>query len=436
MILSKLFGTKSQREIKKLSSEVDKINHSYKLFSEKSDEDLVNRTKELRHFVISTRDEKINSVKDITDKKIRDEKILKAEQGALDLIMTEAFAIVKVICERMCGESWSISGQKVTWNMIPYDVQILGAIILHKGKVAEMKTGEGKTLVATMPIYLNALTGRGVHVITVNDYLAQRDAEWMGEVYKRLGLTVGYILNSMDNMKRREMYSRDITYGTNNEFGFDYLRDNMALQSEDKVQRGHSFAIVDEVDSVLIDEARTPLIISGAVDTPVDETFTKLKPGVQNLVKKQTSLVSDLVKEARNYIDQEDEENAGLKLLQAQRGMPKHRQVMKIFQETGMLKLAQETESIYTRDKKMHEVDGDLYFAIEEKSHVMDITEKGRNLLSPDNPDTFIIPDLGELLLEVEERHGLSEKKKKLKKRKLINYMLKEVVLSIILINY
>ena len=418
MILSKLFGTKSQREIKKLSSEVDKINHSYKLFSEKSDEDLVKRTKELRHFVISTRDEKINSVKDITDKKIRDEKILKAEQGALDLIMTEAFAIVKVICERMCGESWSVSGQKVTWNMIPYDVQILGAIILHKGKVAEMKTGEGKTLVATMPIYLNALTGRGVHVITVNDYLAQRDAEWMGEVYKRLGLTVGYILNSMDNMKRREMYSRDITYGTNNEFGFDYLRDNMALQSEDKVQRGHSFAIVDEVDSVLIDEARTPLIISGAVDTPVDETFTKLKPGVQNLVKKQTSLVSDLVKEARNYIDQEDEENAGLKLLQAQRGMPKHRQVMKIFQETGMLKLAQETESIYTRDKKMHEVDGDLYFAIEEKSHVMDITEKGRNLLSPDNPDTFVIPDLGELLLEVEERNGLSDKEIEIEKEK------------------
>ena len=418
MILSKLFGTKSQREIKKLSSEVDKINHSYKLFSEKSDEDLIKRTKELRHFVISTRDEKINSVKDITDKKIRDEKILKAEQGALDLIMTEAFAIVKVICERMCGESWSVSGQKVTWNMIPYDVQILGAIILHKGKVAEMKTGEGKTLVATMPIYLNALTGRGVHVITVNDYLAQRDAEWMGEVYKRLGLTVGYILNSMDNMKRREMYSRDITYGTNNEFGFDYLRDNMALQSEEKVQRGHSFAIVDEVDSVLIDEARTPLIISGAVDTPVDETFTKLKPGVQNLVKKQTSLVSDFVKEARNYIDQEDEENAGLKLLQAQRGMPKHRQVMKIFQETGMLKLAQETESIYTRDKKMHEVDGDLYFAIEEKSHVMDITEKGRNLLSPDNPDTFIIPDLGELLLEVEERNGLSDKEKEIEKEK------------------
>ena len=418
MILSKIFGTKSEREIKKLSTEIDKINQSYDLLLNKSEEDLIVKTNELRNYVVNTRREAKESVKNITDKKTRNEKILKAEKDALDTIMIEAFSIVKVVCKRMCGETWNVSGQEVTWNMIPYDVQILGAIILHKGKVAEMKTGEGKTLVATMPIYLNALTGRGVHVVTVNDYLAQRDAEWMGEVYKRLGLTVGYILNSMDNTKRREMYGRDITYGTNNEFGFDYLRDNMALQSEEKVQRGHSFAIVDEVDSVLIDEARTPLIISGAVDTPVDETFTRLKPGVQNLVKKQTSLVSDLVKEAKMLIDKKDEENAGLKLLQAQRGMPKHRQVMKIFQETGTLKLAQETESIYTRDKKMHEVDEVLYFAIEEKSHVMDITEKGRSVLSPDNPETFIIPDLGELLLEVEERENLSDKEKEFEKEK------------------
>ena len=418
MILSKIFGTKSDREIKKLSTEIDKINQSYESFLKKSDKELKDKTNELRDYVVKTRQKTEEQVKDITEKKIRYEKILKAEQDALNSIMIDAFAIVKVVCKRMCGESWNVSGQNVSWNMIPYNVQILGAIILHKGKVAEMKTGEGKTLVATMPIYLNALTGRGVHVVTVNDYLAQRDAEWMGEVYKRLGLTVGYILNSMDNTKRREMYDRDITYGTNNEFGFDYLRDNMALQSEDKVQRGHSFAIVDEVDSVLIDEARTPLIISGAVDTPVDETFTKLKPGVQNLVKKQISLVSDLVKEARMYIDQKDEEKAGLKLLQAQRGMPKHRQVMKIFQETGMLKLAQEVESTYTRDKKMHEVDDILYFAIEEKSHVMDITEKGRNLLSPDNPETFVIPDLGELLLEIEELENLSDKDKEIKKEK------------------
>ncbi len=419
MVLSKIFGTKSEREIKKLSSTIDKINQSYKIFSKKSDEELIKRTAELKEIVINTRNEKIELIKNVSEKKIREEGILKAEQGALDLIMIEAFSIVKVVCERMCGDSWIVSGQNVTWNMIPYNVQLLGAVILHNGKVAEMKTGEGKTLVATMPIYLNALTGRGVHVITVNDYLAQRDAEWMGEVYKRLGLTVGFILNSMDNAKRRDMYSRDITYGTNNEFGFDYLRDNMALQSEDKVQRGHAFAIVDEVDSVLIDEARTPLIISGAVDTPVDETFTRLKPGVQNLVKKQTALVSDLIRDARQFIEKGDEDNAGLKLLQAQRGMPKHRQVMKIFQESGMLKLAQDIESIYTRDKKMDEVDDKLYFAIEEKSHVMDITEKGRNLLSPDNPDTFIIPDLGELLLEVEEREDLSDKEKEFEKDKV-----------------
>jgi preprotein translocase subunit SecA len=302
--------------------------------------------------------------------------------------------------------------------MVPYDVQLLGAITLHSGKVSEMKTGEGKTLVSTMPIYLNALSGRGVHVITVNDYLAQRDAEWMGEVYKRLGLTVGFILNSMDNVQRREMYDQDITYGTNNEFGFDYLRDNMALQKEDKVQRGHAFAVVDEVDSVLIDEARTPLIISGAVDAPVDETFSTLKPGVQQLVKKQTALVSELVQEAKKLLKDDDEDAAGLKLLQAQRGMPKHRQVMKIFQETGMLKLAHDIESIYIRDKKMDEVDEDLYFAIEEKSHVMDLTDKGRNLLAPDNPETFIIPDLGEMLLEIDEMGDLSSIEKEQEKEK------------------
>ena len=412
MVFTKLFGTKSEREVKKLNPTLEKINQMYETLSSKSDEDLALRTKELREFVINTREDKASSLPENMDRKEREDQILKAEQGALGLIMVEAFAIVKDTCRRMCGTSWRVSGQELSWEMIPYDVQLLGAITLHNGKVSEMKTGEGKTLVATMPIYLNALTGRGVHVITVNDYLAQRDSEWMGEVYKRLGLTVGSILNSMDNIQRREMYSRDITYGTNNEFGFDYLRDNMALQKEDRVQRGHAFAVVDEVDSVLIDEARTPLIISGAVDAPVDETFTTLKPGVQELVKRQTAHVSDLVRQAQKYLDDKDEDNAGLKLLQAQRGMPKHKPVMKIFQETGMLKLAQDIESIYTRDKKMHEVDDDLYFAIDEKSHVMDITEKGRTLLAPDDPEAFIIPDLGELLLEVDEREDLSSLEK------------------------
>ena len=418
MVLAKLFGTKSDREVKKLRPSIDRINQLFESLSTKTDEELVERTKELKEFVINARNEKENSLSSEMDKQQRSHEILKAEQGALGLIMEEAFAMVKETSRRMCGSSWRVSGQEINWEMVPYDVQLFGAITLHNGKVAEMKTGEGKTLVATMPIYLNALTGRGVHVITVNDYLAQRDAEWMGEVYKRLGLSVGYILNSMDNFQRREMYQRDITYGTNNEFGFDYLRDNMALHRDDKVQRGHAFAVVDEVDSVLIDEARTPLIISGTIDAPVDETFTTLKPGVQQLVKKQSQLVSDLVREAQKFLDNDDEDNAGLKLLQAQRGMPKNRQVMKIFQEPGMLKLAQDIESIYTRDKKMQEVDDDLYFAVDEKSHVMDITEKGRSLLSPDDPDTFIIPDLGELLLEIEERQDLSSIEKEQEKEK------------------
>jgi len=418
MIFAKLFGTKSDREIKKLAPTVSQINQFYENLELKTDQDLISRTKELRKFVVNTRLEKEKALPTTMDEKERGEQILKAEQGALGLIMVEAFAIVKDVSRRMFGSSWRVSEQETIWEMIPYDVQLIGAIILHNGKVAEMKTGEGKTLVATMPIYLNALTGRGVHVITVNDYLAQRDAEWMGQVYKRLGLSVGYILNSMDNSERREMYSRDITYGTNNEFGFDYLRDNMSLQKEDKVQRGHAFAVVDEVDSVLIDEARTPLIISGAVDAPVDETFTTLKPGVQKLVQKQNSLVSDLVREAQTFLDNKDEESAGLKLLQAQRGMPKHKQVMKIFQETGMLKLAQNTESNYIRDKIMHEVDDDLFFSIEEKSHAMDITDKGRNVLSPDTPETFIIPDLGELLLEIDENDSLSSSDKEVEREK------------------
>ena len=280
-----------------------------------------------------------------------------------------------------------------------------------------MKTGEGKTLVATMPIYLNALTGRGVHVITVNDYLAQRDAEWMGEVYRRLGLSVGFILNSMDNAKRREMYGCDITYGTNNEFGFDYLRDNMALHPDELCQRGHAFAVVDEVDSVLIDEARTPLIISGAVDTPIDDTFVSLKPDVQRLVKKQNVLISNLVKNVKELLES-DKDQAGLKLLQAKRGLPKHPQVMKIFQEPGTLKLSQSIESEYLRDKKLHEVDDDLYFSIDEKSHVIDITDKGRNVLAPDSPDTFVIPDLGELLLEIDEQSGLKDNEREIEKEK------------------
>ena len=417
MFLKKLFGTSSQREIKKISSIVNDVNQIFESLSSKSDEELVQKTEELKKFVIESRNKVENSFDDTIDKEIRSKQILEAEQNVISQIMPEAFAMVKETCRRMIGHSWRVSGQNTEWNMVPYDVQILGAIVLHNGKVAEMKTGEGKTLVATMPIYLNALTGRGVHVITVNDYLAQRDAEWMGEVYRRLGLSVGYILNSMDNRQRRDMYACDITYGTNNEFGFDYLRDNMSLHPDELCQRDHAFAIVDEVDSVLIDEARTPLIISGAVDAPIDDTFVKLRPDVQRLVKKQNLLVSELVTEAKTLLSQEDDK-AGLKLLQARRGLPKHPKLMKIFQEPGTLKLSQSVESEYIRDKKLHEVDDDLYFSIDEKSHVIDITEKGRNVLAPDKPDTFIIPDLGELILEIDDNTDLDDSQRELEKDK------------------
>tara|TARA_Y100000748_G_scaffold165511_1_gene138456 strand:- start:505 stop:1899 length:1395 start_codon:yes stop_codon:yes gene_type:complete len=221
----------------------------------------------------------------------------------------------------------------------------------------------------------------------------------------------------MDNRQRRDMYACDITYGTNNEFGFDYLRDNMSLHPDELCQRDHAFAIVDEVDSVLIDEARTPLIISGAVDAPIDDTFVKLRPDVQRLVKKQNLLVSELVTEAKTLLSQEDDK-AGLKLLQARRGLPKHPKLMKIFQEPGTLKLSQSVESEYIRDKKLHEVDDDLYFSIDEKSHVIDITEKGRNVLAPDKPDTFIIPDLGELILEIDDNTDLDDSQRELEKDK------------------
>tara|TARA_Y100001970_G_scaffold120103_1_gene148914 strand:- start:3605 stop:6649 length:3045 start_codon:yes stop_codon:yes gene_type:complete len=418
MLLAKIFGTKSEREIKKITPLVNEINEFYNTLSSKSDDDLVKRTKELKELVGSKIKKKSDLLSNDYEGKELKEHIRNAQQNILDSILVESFSMVKDTCRRMCGSSWRVTGQEIVWEMVPYDVQIMGAVILHQGKVAEMKTGEGKTLVATMPIFLNALTGRGVHIITVNDYLAQRDAEWMGEVYKRLGLTVGFILNSMDNAKRREMYNRDIVYGTNNEFGFDYLRDNMALHKDDLVQRDHAFAVVDEVDSVLIDEARTPLIISGAVDTPVDDTFQKLKPQVQSLVKKQSMLIADLVSQAKGLLEGNKTEEAGLKLLQCSRGMPKHKQVMKIFQETGMLALSQEVESNYIRDKKLHEVDGDLFFSIDEKSHVIDVTGRGRRLLSPDNPDTFIIPDLGEMLIEIEEKDNLTKLEKDQEKEK------------------
>ena len=245
-----------------------------------------------------------------------------------------------------------VAGSKTLWEMVPYDVQLIGGIVLHSGKIAEMATGEGKTLVATLPIYLNALTGRGVHLVTVNDYLAKRDSEWMGKIFEFHGLTVGCIINTMDPEERIKQYNCDITYGTNNEFGFDYLRDNMASAKEYCVQRGHNFAIVDEVDSVLIDEARTPLIISGPVDK-AEHKFDEMKPRVERLFRKQANLVAGIVKEAEQLLqsgDSKEKEKAGVCLLRAFRGFPKNKSLMKLLSEAEYKKLLQSTELEFMRE--------------------------------------------------------------------------------------
>ena len=418
-IVKKVFGSKSDREVKQLIPLVEKINQLSEGLTNLSDDKLKDRSGELHDSVLAVRKEAQAKAKaEISDKDEANKFILMAEHEKLEELLPEAFAMVKETCRRMCGSRWPVVGREQLWEMIPYDVQIIGGIILHRGNVAEMKTGEGKTLVATFPIYLNALTGRGVHLVTVNDYLAQRDAEWMGEIYRRLGLSVGYILNNMTPEQRRTNYNCDITYGTNNEFGFDYLRDNMSLQEEDLVQRGHAYAIVDEVDSVLIDEARTPLIISGAVDAPVDTSFKDLRPMVQNLVRSQNALVAKIVSEGESLFEEGKDKEAGYKLLQALRGMPKHPKVMKTFQGAGTKKLAHQVESEFMRDKKLHEVDEDLYFSIDEKTNVIDITEKGRNALAPNNPEVFVIPDLGELLHDIDVNDQLSDTEKDQEKDK------------------
>ncbi len=319
--------------------------------------------------------------------------------------------------------------------MVPFDVQLIGAIVLHEGKIAEMKTGEGKTLVATMPLYFNAVIGRAkglkgerdfivdgeprgsCHLVTVNDYLAARDREWMGPVYEFLGLSVGCIQAGMTPEERKPHYNSDITYGTNNEFGFDYLRDNMVLRYEDKVQRGHHYAIIDEVDSILIDEARTPLIISGPVEK-TEKGFDKIKPLVAKLHHAQTVLVNRIVDEGERLLKQGKEYEAGVKFLQARRGSPKHKRLLKIEQETGVKKLIERVELDFIRDKKFHSIDDELYFIIDEKQNITELTEKGRQTLAPNDPNAFTLPDLSTEIGRIEKDDRLTPKEKIYKKEK------------------
>ncbi|MFZ1462310.1 MAG: preprotein translocase subunit SecA, partial [Ignavibacteria bacterium] len=413
----------------------------YEEFESLSDEQIIAKTAEFKQRINSETEETRNQINALQEKLKEDiehnerqdiydemEKLEKENyevtKAVLDDILPEAFAVVKQTCKRLCGKEWTAAGNKIRWNMIPYDVQLIGGIVLHQGKISEMATGEGKTLVATLPMYLNALAGRGVHLITVNDYLAKRDSEWMGEIFRFHGLTVGVILNDMESNKRREMYNSDITYGTNNEFGFDYLRDNMVVDKSYLVQREHFYAIVDEVDSVLIDEARTPLIISGPVEAPTHK-FDELNIRVKKLIEAQRNLVNKLTGEAEEIItkgnmSKDDESKAGMALLRSNHALPKHKKLQKLLSEPANKKLLLVTESEYLRDnaKQMHIVDDELYFVIDEKSHITDLTEKGRELLAPSSMerDFFTLPDLGTEFAGIENNAELSIEEKELKK--------------------
>jgi len=436
-IIKKLFGDKHSKSIKELWPIVKEINEHYEQLKDLTDDQLRAKTKEFKEKLQSETADLRQQIDEIKlklqsdnveedrqgiydDLEKLEQELIDKYEDILDEILPEAFAVVKDTCRRLLGKTWDAAGNKITWDMVPYDVQLMGGIVLHQGKISEMATGEGKTLVATLPMYLNALTGRGVHLVTVNDYLAKRDSEWMGEIYKFHGLTVGVILNTMSPDQRKKEYNSDITYGTNNEFGFDYLRDNMAVDKDGMVQRGHNFAIVDEVDSVLIDEARTPLIISGPVGSG-EHKYDEMKPNVERLVRLQTSLVAKLTQEAEDCLKEGNEAQAGILLLRANRGLPKNKKLAKLFSEPSNKKLMQQTELEYLREqsKRMHEIDDELYFVIDEKHNSIDLTEKGREELargSREGKEYFVLPDLGLEISHIENDTEMSQEDKLRKK--------------------
>ena len=400
-IIKKIIGSKNDREVKRLRPMVAKINEFEAALQSQPVEVLRQKTADWKARCSA----------------IQDSDELRA---ALDEILPEAFAVVKNACRRLCGQDVIVRGHPLRWEMVPFDVQLIGGYALHSGRIAEMATGEGKTLVGTLPVFLNALTGRGVHVVTVNDYLAARDSEWMGAVYKYLGLTVGCILHDQSPAERRAQYACDITYGTNSEFGFDYLRDNgMASRAEEQVQRGHYFAIVDEVDSILIDEARTPLIISGpSVVNTEHGIYDKYSPVVESLFHAQEKLCTRLLNEAGELLKKlrpedgsnpsgsaEIEREIGLLLYRVKLGTPRSEALMRVLENPDNLKLMQKAELSLHADQSKRDLYAqkeELLFAIEEKSHEADLTEKGRAFLSPKDPDAFVLPDLAARFHEID----------------------------------
>lgn len=438
-LLRKIFGGKSEKDIKRLWPKVEEINRIGADFQSLTDEELraktatfkaliAERSTEFEQEILELKEQLKTGLREDgqpfdaeereqlhSDLKELEKDRNKAVAATLDEILAEAFAVVKEACRRLVGQSWEITGHKIHWDMVPFDVQLLGGIVLHEGKIAEMATGEGKTLVATLPLYLNALAGRGVHLVTVNDYLALRDSQWMGRVFEFLGLSVGCIQSQMDSFQRRKQYACDITYGTNNEFGFDYLRDNMVVSPDDLVHREYFYAIVDEVDSVLVDEARTPLIISGPVQSE-DHKYNEMKPRVERLVASQRNFITKIVAEAEALLEAGKHDEAGVQILRASRGLPKHNRLTKLLSEPENKKLKQSTEYEYLREqsRRMHEIDDELYYAIDERNHTISLTEKGRDLLTgaSHDKDFFVLPDVGSEVARLQSDAGLTQEQR------------------------
>ncbi|HMP72135.1 MAG TPA: preprotein translocase subunit SecA [Kiritimatiellia bacterium] len=395
-LLKKIIGNKNDRDLKKLRPLIEQINRLETEYQSLTEDQLKAKTPEFK------------------------ERLAKGE--TLDDILPEAFAVVKNACRRLCGTTVDVCGHKLPWEMVPFDVQLIGGMALHQRKIAEMATGEGKTLVATLPAYLNALTGRGVHVVTVNDYLARRDSEWMGAVYTYLGLTVGCIQSMMRPEDRRVQYARDITYGTNSEFGFDYLRDmGMAYRPEDQVQRGHYFAIVDEIDSILIDEARTPLIISGPAPYSTQQ-YVELKPMVERLYRKQRDLCNGFIQEAKQLLEQGDTEAAQYRLYQVHHGMPKNPQLQRMMEDAAVRRLLEKVNGMMLTDmnkEQARELREELFFNIEERHHEASLTEKGCEALNPSDPEAYVLPDIAAEMSMIDGDESLSDNDR-FKKRQAI----------------
>jgi preprotein translocase subunit SecA len=402
-LLKRFSGRHYKKFLEKVRPTVARINELEQQFQSLTDEQLRAKTDEFRARIAAAADKKV----------------------ALEEVLPEAFATVKNAARRMCGRQVLVCEHELTWDMVHFDVQLIGGIAIHQGRIAEMATGEGKTLVSTLPLYLNALTGRNTQLVTVNDYLARRDSEWMGHLYNFLGVSVGCIQQQMPPDVRREMYNRDITYGTASEFGFDYLRDNgMATRKEDQVQRDYWYCIVDEVDSILVDEARTPLIISGPAPIEREQPFTRLKPVVEHLVNDQIRLCNKIVTEAKEMLEKpnlsnDDRQEAARKMLQVKMGHPKNKQLLRLMENGDWRKLLDKTETEFNSDlnkDELYRLKEELFFVIDERQHQADLTEIGRNRLRPDNPDAFVLPDLATEFSDLEKDPSMTPEQREEKK--------------------